>query len=99
MKLIRGGKEPFRKAYQKPGDLRSFLPSSEPFVALTATAANTTPRDIFDSLGLFNTVTISESPNRNNIIYDVQVASEDVIVSFIWIIEELQSKGKVPQRL
>ena len=51
------------------------------------------------TLGLFNTVTISESPNRNNIIYDVQVASEDVIVSFNWIIEELQSKGKVPQRL
>ena len=51
MKLMRGGKEPFRKAYQKLGDLRSFLPSSEPFVALTATAANT--------LGVFNTVTIS----------------------------------------
>ena len=93
-----GGKEPFRKAYQKLGDLRSFLPSSVPFVALTATAANTTQRHIIDSLGLFNTVTISESPNRNNIIYDVQVASEDVSVSFNWIIEELQSKGKSTQK-
>ncbi len=36
-----GWKEPFRKAYQKLGDLRSFLPSSVSLVALTATAANT----------------------------------------------------------
>ena len=39
-------------------------------------------------------MTISESPNHNNIIYDVQVVSKDVSVSFNWIIEELQSKGK-----
>ena len=82
------GKEPFRRAYRKLGDLRSFLPSDIPFVALTATATHSTRKDIIHSLGLSKAVAISVSPNRNNIMYHIQASSEDVTVTFKWIIED-----------
>ena len=34
------------------------------------------------------------SPNRNNIMYHIQASSEDVTVTFQWLIEELQLKGR-----
>ena len=53
-----------------------------------------TRRDIIESLGLHETVTISESPNHNNITYSIQISDEDVAVSFRWLVDELKEKGK-----
>ena len=94
-------RDPFRHSYQKLGDLRSFLPINVPFCALTATASKETRKFVIDSLGLVNVVTISLSPNRNNIMYHVhRMADGDISVTFEWIIHELRKlKLNTPKKV
>ena len=78
MEMWGGGKDPFRLSYGALGDLRSFVPTSVHFCALTATASNKTRQFIVNSLGLVNAVTICLSPNRNNLFYTVVKGSGEV---------------------
>ena len=89
-----GGKVPFRRAYRSICELRSFLPDIVPFVALTATATINTRREISSSLGMTKPITISTSPNRNNIMFLVQTVSNDIAMVFEWIVRELLQHGK-----
>lgn len=85
-----GGSDPFRSSYRQLGDLRSFLPVSVPFCALTATTSTSTRKYIADSLGLDNPKTISISPNRINTMYHIVRIAD--IQCFKWVIEELRVK-------
>ena len=86
------GKIPFRMEYGRLATLRSFVPKSVPFVALTATASKNTKEYICDSLEMIHPAVIAISPNRMNLRYSVYRVSEDVETRFLWLVEELRRK-------
>jgi ATP-dependent DNA helicase RecQ len=86
------GKFPFRREYSKLATLRSFVPFSVPFVALTATASDSTRKNICASLEMKDPVVVAISPNRLNLRYSVYAVSKDSTTRFTWLLEELRSK-------
>lgn len=83
------GKNPFRQQYSKLANIHSFIPSSVPFVALTATATVDSRTEICKSLEMVDPIVISVSPNRLNLRYSVFDVSEDIELRFTWLLEEL----------
>ena len=61
----------FRADYARLAELRAFLPSNIPVVALTATATAQVRKGIISNLAMTNTHIIEGSPNRENIKYIV----------------------------
>ncbi|MEM9053110.1 MAG: ATP-dependent DNA helicase RecQ, partial [Bacteroidota bacterium] len=62
----------FRPSYREIVELRSLLPESTPFVALTATATNEVIDDIIGKLELNQSSIFKKSFTRENLIYVVQ---------------------------
>ena len=87
-----GGKVPFREEYGKLATLRSLVPRSVPFVALTATASEDTRKRICQSLEMIDPTVIALSPNRMNLRYSVYNVSADIEERFLWLVEELRSE-------
>ena len=57
----------FREEYSKLAELRAFVPTRVPLVALTATATAKVKKFVIDNLNMVNYHQISETPNRPNI--------------------------------
>ena len=88
------GTNPFRHHYSKLATLHSFVPSTVPFVstfvALMATASESTRMEICKSLEMVSTCIVAISPNRLNIRYSVYSVSKDLELRFTWFLEELR---------
>ena len=86
-----GGKSPFCQHYSKLATLHSFVSSTVPFMALTATASESSRTEICKSLEMVSPCIIVISPNRLNMRYSVYCVSKDLKLRFTWLLEELQS--------
>ena len=79
--------------YANIAQLKSFIPTNTPFLALTATASSATKALISRSLRLNDPVVIAVSPNRPNIYYSlIRIPVRDVNVPFKWLLAELKDK-------
>ena len=88
----------FRTVYANIAQLKSFIPTNTPFLALTATASSATKALISRSLRLNDPVVIAVSPNRPNIYYSlVRIPVRDVNVPFKWLLAELKDKTRLRQ--
>ncbi|XP_019858455.1 PREDICTED: uncharacterized protein LOC100633019 [Amphimedon queenslandica] len=81
----------FRKEFSKLGDLRGFFPSHLHFMALTATASQTTRKSVIKLLGMHKPVTISKSPSKCNIIYFVTEKADEIEVELAYLVDELRA--------
>ena len=61
----------FRPSYARLNEIRAFVPSGVPMVALTATVTKTVRDDVISKLEMCGCQLVSLSPNRDNIYYDV----------------------------
>ena len=85
----------FRTVYANIAQLKSFVPTNTPVLALTATATNTTKALISHSLRLDDPFVIAISPDRPNICYSVvRIHVRDVTIPFKWLIAKLQKERK-----
>ena len=83
--------ETFRKEFLSIGEARSLVPDNVRMMALTATATRTTRQQICRRLGMVKPHIVTESPNRQNIHYAVQVAG-NIEETFAPLIEEIRRK-------
>ena len=87
------GALPFRPAYGKLGEMRSFFGRCVPLVALTATASKDSIVKIQSSLGMQNRLEIVGDPDKKNIKYHVQAVEKDIPSNFRWLVDLLRKKG------
>ena len=59
----------FCKLLLRIGEIHSLLPSTVPFLALTATITKANPLEVSRILGLHNEILVSKSPCKSNIMY------------------------------
>ncbi|XP_011410065.1 PREDICTED: uncharacterized protein LOC105316681 [Amphimedon queenslandica] len=78
----------FRKEFCKLGDLRGYFSSSINFMALTATAALKTRKEVMRLLGMKNPITIIRSLEKSNIYYSV-CKKDEVGVQLSYVMDEL----------
>lgn len=81
----------FRREFANLQEVSSLLPKIN-IMALTATATQETRKSICRSLGLNKYVTISQSPNKPNIFYKVNMAEKEVECAFAPLLGELRLK-------
>ncbi len=82
--------------YAKIAQLKSFVPTNTPVLALTATATSTAKALISRSLLLGNPFVIAVSPDRPNICYSVvRIHVRDVTLPFKLLLAELQKERKI----
>ena len=85
----------FRTVYVNIAQLKLFVPTNTPVLALTATATSTTKALISHSLRLDDPFVIAISPDRPNICYSVvRIHVRDVSLPFKWLLVELQKERK-----
>ena len=84
VELWGGGVDPFRKSYAKLASIQSFLPSSVPFVCVTATSLLDTKNIVCKLLNMVNPTIISVLPDRSNIRYSCVNCEGD---HFAWLLE------------
>ena len=89
----------FRRWYGQISQLRSLIPSSTPFVALTAAATHHVHDVIIRSLQMDPVQSIVLSPNRINIRYSIQKVSRDIYKTFRWLLQELKLKRTALSRI
>ena len=99
-----GKVQAFRGSYSRLAEIRAFVHSSTPVIALTATASESVQNIIISSLGLTNMVTVEESPERKNIRYSVIDTSENGDEKnkkkhFSWLIDELRDQGSETEKI
>jgi len=82
----------FRKWYGQVGHIRSFVPTSTPVVALTATATKETCALIVNHMQMTELHLVHLSPNRPNIRYSVVKVSREFDRGFQWLTAELCEK-------
>ena len=66
----------FRPIYGRIHELRAFIPSGTPFLALTATATSSVKLEVIEKLDMTGCANVSVSPNRPNIFYEVKVRTD-----------------------
>ena len=89
----------FRREFSRLGELRSILPSSVNILAMTATATASLRRSVIKTLGMRNTLIVSENINKKNIIYSV-LNFESLETSFSHMIKTLQKeRTKMPKTI
>ena len=88
-------KAAFRESFSHLHELRCIVPTSTPFITLTATATQHTKETIFDVLQMRECVEICDSPNKLNISYSVQYMDKNVELEHYldWRIRSVQEKG------
>ena len=85
----------FRTVYANIAQLKSFVPTNTPALALTATATSTTKALISHSLRLDDPFVIAISPDLPNICYSVvRIHVRDVTIPFKWPLAKLQKERK-----
>lgn len=80
----------FRKWYGQVCQIRSFVPTGTPVVALTATATNDTCAVILNHLNMTQPHVVQLSPDRPNIRFSVVKVSRDYDVTFQWLVDDLR---------
>ncbi|XP_072019642.1 uncharacterized protein, partial [Amphiura filiformis] len=89
----------FREQYSALAELRAFIPSHVPVIALTATATDKVKGIVLKSLALANVYEIKESPDRPNIKYCVvNIPNRPGPDTFDWLIDSLKSKKQETPR-
>ena len=90
---------PFRECYSRLHELRSLAPSVN-ILALTATATKSTLNTIVDVLAIENPCFLSESPDKQNMVYIVECMSKDSNFEqyFKWLADDVVKHGKVTER-
>ena len=82
----------FRKEFACLGEVRSLIPPSVRFLALTATANVASRKAICGTLGIRNPVVISQSPNKLNIYYQVLCKDGPIDEVFATFVDEIKQK-------
>ena len=88
-KHIHRGKD-FRQEFSNLGEVRSLIPEDVRCMALTATATKTSRNEICNVLGMHKPVVVSQSPNKPNIKYCVQLKHGTMEETFAPLVEELK---------
>ncbi len=91
--------EEFRREFHHLGEVRSLLPESVHFMALTATATQSSRRTICHVLGMHRPAIIAKSPNKLNIRYEVQTKGNGMEEMFAPIVEEVRQKRTTMERV
>ena len=84
----------FRKWYGQINQIRSFIPTNTPVIALTATATKETCSIIQQHMKMLDPCIIALSPERTNIRYSVVKASRECETAFQWLVENLRERRK-----
>ena len=79
----------FRCLYSRIVELRSFLSTETPIVALTATATQGVYETVRKNLCMKDPV-VAKSPNKPNICYSVTRVSRELEKSFGWLVDQLK---------
>ena len=87
--LFRGNA--FHTEFSKVGEIKSILPKQVNVMALTATATNSTRREICITLGMVKPLIVSRSPNKPNIYYYVSRKDDGLEIAFAPLLEEIHS--------
>ena len=66
----------FRKVYRRIGEIRSLVPPSVGVMALTATATESTRKDILKRLSMRNVAMVRRSPHKCNIVFAAREKSD-----------------------
>ena len=82
----------FRKWYGQVGHIRSFVPTSTPVVALTATATKETCALNVKHMQMTELHLVHLSPNQPNVRYSVVKVSREFDRAFQWLTAELCEK-------
>ncbi len=90
---------PFRECYSQLHELRSLAPAIN-IMALTATATKNTIDTILDVLAMKNPCFVSESPEKQNMVYVVECISKDSNIEhyFAWLADDIVKHGTVTER-
>lgn len=83
----------FRESFAKLGELRSIVPSGTPILALTATADLDSRARVKKQLQLEGALTITASPNRENIRLGLKTTRGSTLDCLNWIAREVKEKG------
>ena len=82
----------FRQEFSNLGEIRSIIPESVNVMALTATATKATRNFIIKQLGMYNTVVVSASPMKRNLIYSVGKKT-NIFKTFMPVSKRLLEEG------
>ena len=90
---------PFRECYSQLHELRSLAPAIN-IMALTATATKNTIDTILDVLAMKNPCFVSESPEKQNMVYVVECISKDSNIEhyFAWLADDIVKHGTMTER-
>ena len=80
----------FRCLYSQIVELRSFLSTETPILALTATATQSVYEIVRKNLCMKDPVIVAKSPNKPNICYSVIRVSRELKKSFGWLVDQLK---------
>ncbi|KAL9952213.1 hypothetical protein ACROYT_G039428 [Oculina patagonica] len=97
----RGKKQPFREAFARVKDLRSFLPGL-PILALTASVKVKDRSSLWKSCGMVDPIIVDVAPNKENICLEFhKIADEkDALKNLKWVASMIQQeKEKTPQTI
>ena len=89
--LMQTRSKDFRPSFSRLAEVRSLIPASTPCMACTATATRSVREEIIKSLEMEGCVTISVSPDRPNIFYEVRKRN-DIDTDLADLIDTLREK-------
>lgn len=78
----------FRPCFARLAEIRSLIPVGTPCMACTATATRSVREEVIVSLEMDGCVTISVSPDRPNIFYEVRQRT-DIISDMAYLVQAL----------
>ena len=88
----------FRREFLRLGELRSILPPHVNILAMTAIATSSLRRCVIKTLGMRNTVIITESIDKTSIVYSV-LPFESVETSFSSITRLRKERTRLPRTI
>ncbi|XP_078662113.1 ATP-dependent DNA helicase RecQ-like [Branchiostoma floridae x Branchiostoma belcheri] len=87
------GKEAFRDAFSRLGELRSLTKEGTPILALTASAELQSTHNVVRILHMQKAHVVKASPNRLNIRLSIVRLPNESFACLQWIVKEIRSKG------
>ena len=92
-------KEPFRAAFSKVKDLRSFLPGV-PILALTASVKLKDRASLWKACGMVNPLVVDVSPNKDNVYLGLEVlkVEAEALNRLKWVATMVERENKKPHK-
>ena len=87
----------FRREFANLGEISSLLPDVH-IMALTATASTTTRKAICSCVGMKKVLLVSQSPNKPNIFYSVNLDQKSIEEAFTPLVNEIRKKRTIVDR-